>query len=289
MEEKGNSTSISLVNLGDSKLLGKIYDDLAQPGVQKVGKALGTVLDLTNTLVAPVWMLNEYVDHKKREVFKRNMENLRGKIDEIPEDKVCEAPPEIGVPIMEKLTYVTNEQIRDAYTNLLTKASSSETAMLAHPAFVGMVEKLSTDEAKVIQFLKGKNYLVFLNYKFNLSGGGFEVEKNFATGLEFEVPLSYKENIDVYLDNLSNLGIIKSQGSQYKLNEELYSKVREKYLNFERSLDDKSEAIKLAKNSPQIPEEFKKNFPQYTNWDFSKGFFEITHFGKLFIKACTHD
>ena len=64
--------------------------------------------------------------------------------------------PQIGVPIIEKLGYITNDEIADLFTNLLTKASSVDTVNLAHPSFVQLIERLSVDEARIIKYLFNK-------------------------------------------------------------------------------------------------------------------------------------
>ena len=95
-----------------------IYQDLAQPSVKKVGIALGTVFGLSNTLLLPIKLLNE----RTKLLFQNNMERYKIKLNEIPEDIICEVPPEIGIPVIEKLTYIQDINISELYINLLAKA-----------------------------------------------------------------------------------------------------------------------------------------------------------------------
>lgn len=40
-------------------ILPQVYMDLAQPGVKAVGQALGTVLELSSTILLPLKLMNE--------------------------------------------------------------------------------------------------------------------------------------------------------------------------------------------------------------------------------------
>lgn len=98
-------------------LIVEIYGDVAKPGVKQVGKALDTVLGLGNTLLWPVYLVNE----KSKLSIQKNLESYRKKLENIPEDKIINVAPEIGVPIAEKLSYVSDESISNLYVTFLLK------------------------------------------------------------------------------------------------------------------------------------------------------------------------
>src|SRR5262245_16064685 len=129
------------------KILPEIYGDLAKPGVRQAGIALETVIGLCNTVLLPIRIANAWAQI----VFNRNIEKYAEEIKHLPEEKVASVPPEIGVPILERLSYVTNEELSDLYVNLLAKASCVDTAQFAHPGFVNIVNNLSPDEAVLLK------------------------------------------------------------------------------------------------------------------------------------------
>ncbi len=144
-------------------LLTQIYGDLMKPGVAQAGKALSTVLGLGNTMLWPIQLLNE----RTRMALEANLERYRQKVAQIPEEKIAPVPPEVGVPIAEKLSYVTDPDLRELYTNLLAKASSTETRSQAHPSFVNVLNNLSPDEAQLVrQFQKQGGAVPFVTAKF---------------------------------------------------------------------------------------------------------------------------
>ena len=54
------------------ELLKEIYGDLLKPGVSQVGKAIGTLIGLGNTILWPLLLLNE----SARIAIDKNLENI---------------------------------------------------------------------------------------------------------------------------------------------------------------------------------------------------------------------
>jgi hypothetical protein len=73
-------------------LLKEIYGDLAKPGVAQVGKALGNVVGLGNTILWPIALLNE----RAKIALEKNLEKYRAQLEHVPQDGVVEVPPEVG-------------------------------------------------------------------------------------------------------------------------------------------------------------------------------------------------
>lgn len=257
-----------IVNLvkGTPQVLSMVYTDLAQPGVQKVGTALGTVLEFSTSLLLPIKLLNE----KFRLNFEKNLNDYKKKIESIPEEELIEVNPQIGTPIIEKLSYTTNEEIADLFTNILAMASSSKNVNLAHPGFVQLIERLSVDEARIVKHLVGKDFVpcvTFRAYTKNETGGFIELLKN-ATLIQFEVELLFPQNISTYLDNLVSIGILDVNHGLHKMNKKVYEPLLEKY-EFERV---KTEHVDKG---------------HFKNIECTNGYYQITNFGKSFINSCT--
>lgn len=161
-----NNEIVDLVK-ATPNVLGMVYQDLAQPGVKAVGNALGTVLEFSASFLLPVKLLNE----KFKLNFTKRLNEYREKLEQIPEDKQCEVHPQIGTPIMEKLSYTTNEEIADLFTTLLANASNIDMVNTAHPSFVNMIERLSPDEARILKYLHSANEILYCSFKANVTNG----------------------------------------------------------------------------------------------------------------------
>jgi len=244
-------------------ILGQVYGDLAQPSVKAVGNALGTVFEFSTSFLLPVKLLNE----KFKLNFTKRLNEYKEKLEQIPEEKQCEVHPQIGTPIIEKLSYTTNDEIADMFTTLLANASNVDMVNTAHPSFVNMIERMSPDEARLLKYLQGKSEIQYCNFYGNvLKGEGFHTIFDHATLLDKDVDLQYPKNLSSYLSNFISLGILIDMSGQYKIDKTIYNQIREKYglRQLEASL---------------VPIVFK-------SITVEESYYKITDFGKLFIKAC---
>ena len=248
---------------GTPKILEQIYEDLAQPSVKAVGQALGTVFEFSTSLLLPLKLLNE----KFKINFTKRLDEYKKKLESIPEEKRCEVHPQIGTPIIERLTYTTTDEIAELFTTLLANASNLDRVNLAHPSFISIIEHLSTDEARIIKYLKGKNEIEYCDFK-----GMFDVGKGYvviipkATLITRDVKLDFDMNIGAYLSNLVSNGILADQSGIYMVDTKVTDEICRVH-----NLDE------LRKRYVPSP---------YKSIDVQRCMLEVTPFGKLFIDAC---
>lgn len=245
------------------QILLTIYGDIAQPSVKKVGIALESVFEFSTSLLLPVKLLNE----KFKINFEKRLNDYKEKIEQIPDEKLCEVNPQIGTPIIEKLSYTTNDEIANLFTNLLAKASSTDTVNLAHPAFVQLIERLSVDEARIIRHLLYKDIIPCVSFRAHLKEKGFQEILRNGTLIQFEIELLFPQNIKTYLDNLTSMGILDVSHGLHKKDENLYIPIYEKY-NYETLNETYAKTSTFSKVSKE------------------KTYYQITDFGKAFIIAC---
>lgn len=248
------------------QILMTIYGDLAQPSVKKVGTALETVFEFSTSFLLPLKLLNE----KFKLNFKKRLNDYKEKIENIPTDELLEVNPQIGTPLIEKLGYTTNDEIADLFTNLLAKASSTKTVNIAHPSFVQLIERLSVDEARIIKSLKDKDIIPCITFRAHMkdkSQGFFEILKN-GTMLQFDIELLFPQNIATYLDNLVGMGVLDISHGMHRMDDNIYNPIYEKY------------------EYDKVSEQYMKT-DMFSHVEKKKSYYQITNFGKTFIKACS--
>jgi hypothetical protein len=259
-----NNTEIVGLVKQTPKILTTIYGDLAQPSVKKVGFALETVFEFSTSFLLPVKLLNE----KFKLNFEKRLNEYKNKLESTPEEELCEVNPQIGTPLIEKLSYTTNDEIADLFTNLLDKASSTKTVNQAHPSFVQLIERLSVDEARIIKFLLNRDFIPCISIRAHIKGGkGFHNVINNGTMLQFHINLLFPQNIKTYIDNMVSMGVLDISHGLHLIDENIYKPIFEKY-----------EYDKL--------EETYTNSGTYERLEKKNSYYQITDFGKLFIKAC---
>lgn len=244
-------------------LLSLVYKDTLRPSVQVIGKSLKAVFEFVSI---PFMALQLQNDKVKLNLEKR-LDEYAQKLHSIPEDKRCEVHPQIGLPIIEKLTYTTSDEIADLFTNLLASASSSDTVNTAHPAFISMIERMSPDEARILVYLKDKEDIPYCDINaYPNQDRGYITLSEHVTMIDEDVTLSYPQNIDAYLANFISLGILLDMRGVFRIDKTQYDRIRKK-------------CQVEAMTKSYVPEYFKSIVVQ-------ESYYQVTSFGKLFIQAC---
>jgi hypothetical protein len=246
-------------------LIVEIYGDAAKPGVRQVGKALETVLGLGNTVLWPITWANE----RSRIYLEKNLESYRKRLEAIPTDRIAEVPPEVGVPIAEKLAYVRDQRLSDLYVSLLAKASCVDTIEQAHPSFVNVINNLSPDEAKLLEYFVRHVDLIFVTAKwFDTKMNTYGFAGQFLLHPDRLVGLTFPSNVPAYLSNLSGLGLISIHDDRTVADDAPYADYKA-VENYWRSI------------LPTKNEEFPERVLQ-----IERGVICRTEFGRQFIRAC---
>lgn len=270
-------------------LLKEIYGDALKPGFQQVGKAISTILGLGNTVLLPIHLLND----KSRMLIEKNLESYRKKLEAIPLEKIIPPSPEIGVPILEKLMYVNDEDLVNLYTTLLANASNQDTVGKAHPSFVNIINSLTPDEAKLFDLIFNLISPPSFNYV-----TAYISSRNLKTLYAEALPdneylkiLLFPENLAAYLSNLDSLGIILQKQSAESVcrifitaSQSSYDSFMsdEKYSDFDKSF------VRLGRKYSSL---FRgvSSIQANQRLEFTHTVVQPSPFGKLFYKACHFD
>jgi hypothetical protein len=247
-------------------LLVEIYGDVARPGVRQVGKALETVVGLGNTILWPIAWANE----RSRLALEKNLQKYRAELESIPEEKIVNVAPEIGVPIAEKLTYVQDDRLSDLYVRLLAKASNADSLEQAHPSFVNVINNLSPDEAHFLEYFIDHRNLPFVHAKaVKPNTFAFESLEELIIQDGVTQKLTFPQNVDAYVSNLSGLGLLIIKHDEWLTEaEEIYSSL---------ALQHTERFNNLIEKAPQL---------QGSTLEFERGTILLTKFGQNFIRAC---
>jgi len=249
-------------------LLQLVYEDLAQPGVRQAGKALETVVGLGNTVLWPIALAND----RARVCLQANMDRYRKKMEHVPEENVISVAPEIGVPVAEKLAYVSDDRLAELYTELLAQASNRDTVDKAHPSFVNVINNLSPDEAVLLGKLKARNHIAFVRALFSHPQNSSHNEVAFFPEAEYLTGLAFGQNFQAYLSNFSGLGLITIDNNQWLSDAQVYAPLEARVTEmFKGPVDRLNEA------SPP---------DKYIVLRSARGVAQITPFGQQFIAAC---
>jgi len=131
------------------------YEDLAQPAAQASGKALGTLMNAFNLLLAPLERANLRSEAKTE----RLRQELAKGFEEIPPERRVEPPLEVVGPALESLKWVEDETLQDMFVKLLTSAMDSKKQSKTHRAFVKVIDRMSSFDAKILEMISNGDIL----------------------------------------------------------------------------------------------------------------------------------
>jgi hypothetical protein len=251
-------------------VLQALYSDLAAPGVRQVGLALETVLKTGSILLLPLRMLNEYAANFERNNFREIAERLC----EIPEEDIVDIRPEIGVPILERLSATHDPDLRKLFIELLASAANCKSVEVAHPSFVRVIENLSPDEAKILAEWKDLHLIpcLAIGYKAEEVGS----RKIYDPYLEVPDSLISPDLASMFIANLEGLGLVTHHSNKYVTEQGAYDAI----------------IIGAKGQHPSIKEELLSIFQsadgkiEVGDYFYHRGCVEITTYGKAFQKAC---
>jgi hypothetical protein len=284
----------------------EVYNDLLSPGFKKSGEALGTLMEFGTIPVLPIKLLNA----KAKYYFEKHIDRYEKKLKEVKSEPVIEVPEYVGLPILEKFTYLNDEYLSEAFINLLVKASFNSSVGLAHPKFLSILDTLSSDEAKILAHISSKERIPFIDiimeripvqpirlnhisqeeYKkvYDIAHAISQKIDNYSnitaafnlTIFEKEIKLQFPDKIQLYLENLEFNGLIKFY-RDYSFESE-----KKEYLKMENAIykDTINDYKKIAE---EITEEVQNGYAQRI--EVKRGFFEFTEIGRQFVKACIKD
>jgi len=268
----------SLSNLATeaAKSLSKeLYNDLGHPAVERIGSALGAALDI---FLLPIHLL-AYPATKTLQTLKRNLADFEKRTASVPRANLKPPPNEIAVPLLQRLSYVSDDDIRRLYIELLAKAADSSLENAAHPSFIHTIDRMSPDEARMLQFIKEHSTfpyvwirMIFLedimHQKFPEGAPGLDLTAD-LTGIEKKVQLRFANNLPLYLTNCAALGLINRESGQLSDVERYYVPIESMYEGYRQAYYD---AGHKGKQHPVI---------------YRRGYYKITPFGTAFIAAAT--
>lgn len=265
MSDEGKITEIAQAVEGIVKAV-PVYQDLAQPAAQEIGKGLGTVAKTIHIALAPISALVWGYEQIKSFVET----TVAHKLNKTAPDKIQTPNPLVAGPLLESLRYAGHEEVlRDLYANLLATSIDADTANNAHPGFVHILQNMSPDEAKIMRLFAVKNDAPLIDVKANFTSGGFKILVRHFSSIGTEANCSHQDLIPNYLDNLIRLGLLEIQQGWYIMGEGIYEPLQD---------------------SPEL-EPIKKGIEESANVSlgFDKKKIELTSLGRQFCKACVID
>lgn len=242
-----------------------VYEDAAQPSVRVVGKTLAQCVSLFATPVG-----------RTASILEGNIHRYLDKLEGLKEEDLVSPNVRILVPVLEKMRFTEEEKVADYYAEILATASKKEHASKVLVTFIEILNRLSSDEIKILEYIcsplnkvhipdfseeelprygleKDTGYLIIsgslpvLEVQCTFEGqAGYKIlEKNFNC-LTDVIEMSAPKNLDPYIDNMISLGLVEKKYNFVFAIDKLYCHLENhpKLISLKKSLES-DEKIKL--------------------------------------------
>lgn len=243
-----------------------LYEDAIQPLAKEAGKALQTVGRTVNAALLPVrglvWGIEKIEEFVQTKVSK--------KLADTPVENICTPDPAVAGPALESLRYTGHkESLSELYANLLASAMDKETARTAHPGFVEIIRNMSSDEARLLEYIIKADVAPLVDIKrvFTKTQGELKVQELIST-LGSDAGCEHRDLTSSYLINLERLGLIEIPRDSFLTKPDAYDRII---------------------NDPPVKaiiDELNKNGGDESKGDLNKYYVRGTVFGKQFYRAC---
>jgi hypothetical protein len=127
----------------------------------------------------------------------------------VPEEHRVSPPPQILGPVIEAIrNEPADSEIDHMFSELLSASMDRSRVKDAHPAFIGIIKSLSSDEAKILKSMVVRPVLQVTRQKYTRATNLFDPA--IYEQLKLPPDLAYPGDGRVYLQHLTQLGLIET-------------------------------------------------------------------------------
>lgn len=200
----------------------------------------------------------------KNEIDVENLKNSTlQEVATIPPENIQEPPLKILGPALEASKYyIEEEELRSMFAKILASSFDARKNSVIHPSFVEIIKQLDVTDARILQFLKEKDYAVSSPIP------SMKAVIHSDSGTKTIFPIIYfidgSEDIEELapsLTNLERLGLLKIESDSYSSNDSNYDFIRNNFF-----------IQHIIQNHPDV--------------SIEKSCFYITPLGKNFLEVC---
>lgn len=207
-----------------------------------------------------------YVNHEEI------IDIVKNTIDNIPQEKRIQPNKRIFVPLIQQLSYSTDDELlKESYKKLLESSMNLDKISYVHPAFLNIISQLCSDEIKILNSLPpvllNVEPLINMRMKIgNQEGLGITQVKYFSD-IGYG-KCTFPGNICQYLENLERLKLIEIPFGKHLIDQTKYDRLINHH------------TLEAVRNN------IKSTSTISVKYEYDKMYFQLTSLGVNFIKCC---
>lgn len=218
----------------------------------------------------------KYFEQKQDMAYHSDLEHyiseISDKVNSIPDTKLREPKLDIVGPALDASKYyISNEEIRNMFSNLIAASMNTDTNEKVHHSFVEIIKQLSPLDASNLALINSSTDCPIAEYRM-INKSGNHVRLQTHVFLDNTVQQDIKTQA-TSLSNLLRLGMINIDYSSHIANDNRYSK----FFSEPTLMRFKSDLGAKLVMDPDY---------EYTSIDIQKGVISITPMGQDFTNIC---
>lgn len=262
------------------KVVPTAYVDLLQPAVKETGVIISKLPKAINAALIGVDCWVEEKKYKLDETKKL----LEHKLQNVDPEKIV--PPEqyVAIPALQSMSYsMDSEELRNLYTNLLSKAMNIDTKDSVHPAFIEIIKQLSPLDARLLECFSDSPQLPIARYIATLYDNTTIVLKNniLSPGSVESFDEDFQNGCSI--NNLIRLGLLEID-YDYRIGdylEDLLLTDDYLYSSISSILDNDLDISEF-----NYPQNLICDLDEITNLTIEEGTIKLSYLGELFVHIC---
>lgn len=259
-------------------ILPKFVDEAASPLAQSVGNTLSELWGLSIGSHVSLWAQKQHL--KQQENFKKYIELVENKTQQVPEEFLKEPELHIVGPAIEASKYyIESELLREMFANLIASSIDSRKTNITHPSFVEVIKQLSPLDAQNLKTFGNRGNFPIANYVHTM---GVRRASLFEDIFLENPNVTDLQQISISIKNLERLGILSiTYTESFPAND--YDKFykNEEYLIWKKNFHEANEII-----TGDVPEDVRGILSEPRDIIVEKGILNITSFGTSLKSAC---
>ncbi len=195
---------------------------------------------------------------------------VTSKLETVSSD--CIGPPNPGIllPVLWNASITEEKDVRELYANLLASSMNSVVKDGVHPSFVEIVKQLSSDEAKILNYMSSHYAIPTISFRLPVEGGYAMVLEDF-TDIPERIACETADESRYCFTNLVRLGLVEKVNNSIGISDKDYA-----------DLEKHPSVKKASEEAGNILSEITK----FRQIDIRRESFRLTVFGIKFCRIC---
>lgn len=236
-----------------------------------IGEQNNYGLSVNDAMDMAIKLLREYYPKLREEALAEMRFLVAEKLKDVPSECIVQPNPRIAISVLQNASITEEPDVRELYANLLAGSMNSTVKDGVHPSFVEIVKQLSSDEAKILNYLNSFFSILTVSLRIAMGTSGHVRILEGFTDVPQQIGCENVYSPDKCFINLIRLGLVDTHYYGIEFPEESYEQLMQH---------------PIVKEALVEGEEVAEHLGMDLQVGVHKGYITLTDYGKEFCNFC---